>query len=127
MGERLTERIRDMCSAGRDCRNISCLVSPEYGRAGLMGQLGRNLQKVSPPRPLFQHSPLAPGLARAAGPGRARAVTKGRRQGVYTTTVYTEHGMAEIKGLDWDAGNVGHIRRHAVTPFEVEEVVGRPH
>ena len=35
--------------------------------------------------------------------------------------------MAEIKGFDWDAGNVGHIRRRAVTPFEVEEVVGRPH
>jgi uncharacterized DUF497 family protein len=35
--------------------------------------------------------------------------------------------MAEIKGFDWDAANVGHIRRHAVTPFEVEEVVGRPH
>ncbi len=23
--------------------------------------------------------------------------------------------------------NVGHILRHAVTPFEVEDVVGRPH
>jgi len=35
--------------------------------------------------------------------------------------------MAEIKGFDWDPANVGHILRHAVTPFEVEEVAGRPH
>jgi hypothetical protein len=35
--------------------------------------------------------------------------------------------MAEIEGFDWDAANVGHIRRHAVTPFEVEEAAGRPH
>jgi uncharacterized DUF497 family protein len=35
--------------------------------------------------------------------------------------------MAEIKGFDWDAANVGHILRHAVTPFEIEEVVGCPH
>jgi len=36
--------------------------------------------------------------------------------------------MSEIEGFDWDAANVGHIRHHAVTPFEVEEVVvGRPH
>jgi uncharacterized DUF497 family protein len=35
--------------------------------------------------------------------------------------------MAEIEGFDWDAANVGHILRHAVTPFEVEEVAGRPH
>jgi uncharacterized DUF497 family protein len=35
--------------------------------------------------------------------------------------------MAEIEGFDWDAANVGHIRRHAVTPFEVEGVAGRPH
>jgi uncharacterized DUF497 family protein len=27
----------------------------------------------------------------------------------------------------WDAANVGHILRHAVTPFEVEDVAGRPH
>jgi uncharacterized DUF497 family protein len=33
----------------------------------------------------------------------------------------------EIEGFDWDAANVGHIMRHAVTPFEVEEVVDRPH
>ena len=45
---------------------------------------------------------------------------------VYTTIVYTGQGMAEIGGFDWDAANVGHIRRHAVTPFEVEEVAGRP-
>jgi uncharacterized DUF497 family protein len=32
----------------------------------------------------------------------------------------------KIEGFDWDAANVGHILRHAVTPFEVEEVVGRP-
>jgi len=35
--------------------------------------------------------------------------------------------MDEIDGFDWDAANVGHIRRHAVTPFDVEEVAGRPH
>lgn len=35
--------------------------------------------------------------------------------------------MVEIEGFDWDAANVGHILRHAVTPFEVEEVAGRPH
>ena len=34
--------------------------------------------------------------------------------------------MDELEGFDWDA-NVGHILRHAVTPFEVEEVVGGPH
>jgi uncharacterized DUF497 family protein len=33
----------------------------------------------------------------------------------------------EIAGFDWDAANVGHTLRHAVTPFEVEEVVARPH
>lgn len=33
----------------------------------------------------------------------------------------------EIEGFNWDADNVGHIMRHAVTPFEVEEVVGRRH
>jgi len=35
--------------------------------------------------------------------------------------------MAEIEGFDWDSANVGHILRHAVTPFEVEEVAARPH
>ena len=36
--------------------------------------------------------------------------------------------MAEwFEGFDWDAANVGHILRHAVSPFEVEEVVARPH
>ena len=35
--------------------------------------------------------------------------------------------MDEPEGFDWDAANVEHILRHAVTPFEVEEVVGRPH
>jgi hypothetical protein len=33
----------------------------------------------------------------------------------------------EFAGFDWDAANVEHILRHAVTPFEVEEVVGRVH
>ena len=46
---------------------------------------------------------------------------------VYTIGVYTWHGMDEIEGFDWDAANVGHILRHAVTPSEVEEVAGRPH
>lgn len=35
--------------------------------------------------------------------------------------------MDEPEGFDWDAANVGHILRHAVTPFEVEEVTGFPH
>ena len=35
--------------------------------------------------------------------------------------------MDELEGFDWDAANVGHILRHAVTPFEVEEAVGRTH
>lgn len=34
---------------------------------------------------------------------------------------------ARIAGFDWDAANVGHILRHVVTPFEVEEAVGRSH
>jgi hypothetical protein len=34
--------------------------------------------------------------------------------------------MDEIEGFDWDAANVGHILRHAVTPAEAEEVVIRP-
>ena len=33
----------------------------------------------------------------------------------------------ELDGFGLDAANVGHILRHTVTPFEVEEVVGRPH
>jgi hypothetical protein len=36
-------------------------------------------------------------------------------------------GLAEIEGFDWDAANAGHIRRRAVTPFEVEEAAGRSH
>jgi len=35
--------------------------------------------------------------------------------------------MDEIEGFDWEAANVGHILRHAVTPSEVEEVTSRPH
>jgi hypothetical protein len=35
--------------------------------------------------------------------------------------------MDEVTGFDWDAANVGHILRHGLTPFEVEEAVGRPH
>ena len=35
--------------------------------------------------------------------------------------------MEDLEGFDGDIANVGHIMRHAVTPFEVEEVVGRPH
>ena len=35
--------------------------------------------------------------------------------------------MDEVEGFDWDAANVGHILRHAVTPFEIEAVAGRPH
>jgi uncharacterized DUF497 family protein len=46
---------------------------------------------------------------------------------VYTEIVYTGDVIEELDGFDWDAANVGHILRHAVTPFEVEEAVGRPH
>jgi len=35
--------------------------------------------------------------------------------------------LDKIEGFDWDAANVGHILRHAVTPFEVEEVAGGAH
>ena len=35
--------------------------------------------------------------------------------------------LERLLGFDWDAANVGHILRHAVTPFEVEESAGRPH
>jgi hypothetical protein len=43
---------------------------------------------------------------------------------VYTLPVYTLRLSDEIEGFDWDAANVGHILRHAVTPLEVEEAVG---
>lgn len=35
--------------------------------------------------------------------------------------------LGTLLGFDWDAANVGHILRHAVTPFEVEGVAVRPH
>ena len=35
--------------------------------------------------------------------------------------------IPKIDAFEWDAANVGHILRHAVTPFEVEEAVGRRH
>jgi uncharacterized DUF497 family protein len=35
--------------------------------------------------------------------------------------------LDKIEGFDWDAANVGHLLRHAVTPVEVEQVVGRTH
>lgn len=44
---------------------------------------------------------------------------------VYTVVVYTENVLETLLGFDWDAANVGHILRHAVTPLEVEEVAGR--
>jgi uncharacterized DUF497 family protein len=43
---------------------------------------------------------------------------------VYTRVVYTEVVLDKIEGFDWDNANIGHIVRHAVTPFEVEEVTG---
>lgn len=30
--------------------------------------------------------------------------------------------LDKIEGFDWDNANIGHIMRHSVTPFEVEEV-----
>ena len=41
--------------------------------------------------------------------------------------VYTGAVLDKLEGFDWDAANVGHILRHAVTPLEVEEVVDRTH
>jgi hypothetical protein len=35
--------------------------------------------------------------------------------------------LDKIQGFDWDAANVGHILRHAVTPFEVEEAAVGTH
>jgi uncharacterized DUF497 family protein len=35
--------------------------------------------------------------------------------------------LDKIHGFDWDAANAGHILRHRVTPFEVEEALGRRH
>jgi len=35
--------------------------------------------------------------------------------------------LDKLEGLDWDTANVGHILRHAVAPFEVEEVAGSTH
>lgn len=35
--------------------------------------------------------------------------------------------MAEVSGFEWDTANVGHILRHSVTPFEVEDVATRSH
>ena len=35
--------------------------------------------------------------------------------------------MDGIEAFDWDAANVGHVLRHAVTPFEVEDLAGRQH
>jgi len=46
---------------------------------------------------------------------------------VYTIAVYTIGVLDQLDGFDWDAANVNHIMRHAVAPFEVEEVAGRPH
>jgi len=46
---------------------------------------------------------------------------------VYTNVVYISDVPDEIDGFDWDVANIGHIMRHGVTPFEVEEVVRLPH
>lgn len=45
---------------------------------------------------------------------------------IYYLCIYSER-MNDPKGFDWDAASVAHILRHAVTPFDVEEVVGRAH
>ena len=47
-----------------------------------------------------------------------------RHSYVYTPSVYTEVVLDKIEGFDWDSANVAHILRHAVTPFDVEEVTG---
>jgi len=41
--------------------------------------------------------------------------------------VYTKIVPAQVEGFDWDTANVCHILRHAVTPLEVEDVLGRSH
>jgi uncharacterized DUF497 family protein len=33
----------------------------------------------------------------------------------------------ELEGFDWDSANVGHILRHGVTPFDVEEAASLRH
>jgi hypothetical protein len=35
--------------------------------------------------------------------------------------------LDHVEGFEWDDANLDHITRHFVTPFEVEEVVGRAH
>jgi hypothetical protein len=45
----------------------------------------------------------------------------------YIQWSYILEALETLCGFDWDAANVGHILRHAVTPFEVKEVAGRPH
>jgi len=46
---------------------------------------------------------------------------------VYTELVYTIAVLDALKGFDWDLHNVGHVARHGVDPWEVEEAVERPH
>jgi uncharacterized DUF497 family protein len=56
-----------------------------------------------------------------------RQIASGPRfepESVYTLIVYTEIVLNKVAGFDWDEANVGHIFRHAVSPFEVEEVSG---
>ena len=40
--------------------------------------------------------------------------------------MYTKTVLDKIEGFDWDTANVGHILRHSVTPFEVEQVADHP-
>ena len=44
---------------------------------------------------------------------------------VYTVIVYTEIVLDKLEGFDWDAANVDHILRHAISPIEIEEVASR--
>ena len=46
---------------------------------------------------------------------------------VYTVIVYTEIVLDKLEGFDWDAANMDHILRHAISPSEIEEVASRPH
>jgi uncharacterized DUF497 family protein len=47
---------------------------------------------------------------------------------VYIHRPYILEGLPDkIEGFEWDGANVGHILRHDVTPFEVEEVADRTH
>ena len=100
---------------------VAPFVAPRRGF-----ELGRGL------RPVFRLARRAPRLGLCVGPCQEAFFRKTRdgkpvtgfSRTVYTSIVYTEVVLDKIEGFDWDNANVGHILRHDVTPFEVEEVTG---